>query len=283
MSALAQLPADQQAVLDLVLKRGRSYAGIAGALRLDVDAVRARARAAVCALGSSARSVPPERQAQITDWLLGQADPRTADDAVAYLSSSRAARSWARSAVEGLGPLAEGRLPLLPVPAPARRAERAERRPWPPAAGLAAVAIPSLLVFAVAIVVGSRDEPRVPARSEPAPPSVWLTAAQQRGSARDADGAAEVLSRGARQSLVVTAGGLPRSTGTAAYTVWLTRGTGSAATYVATLRTDAEGRIDGLAPLRVDPARYSEVLVARQRSAGTPTRPGLVVLRGPLR
>jgi hypothetical protein len=282
MSALAQLPADQQAVLDLVLKRGRSYAGIAGALRLDVDAVRARARAAVSALGSSARSVPPERQAQITDWLLGQADPDAADDIVAYLSSTRAARSWARSAVEGLGPLAEGRLPLLPVPLPAAaRAARTDRRPWPPAAGLAAVAIPSLLVLAVAIVVGSHDAHVPAAKAAPAPPSAWLTAAQQRGSARDADGAAEVLRRGGRESLVVTAGGLPRSTETAAYTVWLARGADTQ--YVATLRTDREGRIDGLTPLQVDPARFSEVLVARQRSTGTPARPGMVVLRGPLR
>jgi hypothetical protein len=282
MSALAQLPADQQAVLDLVLRRGRTYAGIAGALRIDVDAVRTRARAAVCAVGSSARSVPPERQSQITDWLLGQADPAAADDVVAYLSSSRAARSWARSAVEGLGPLAEGRLPLLPVPVPAaRRAARAERRPWPPAAGLAAIAAPALLVLAVAIVVGAHDEHVPAATPAPAAPSAWLTPAQRHGSARDADGAAEIQRRGGRQSLVVTAGGLPRSTEKAAYTVWLTRG--AAATHVATLRTDAEGRIDGLTPLTVDPEAYTGVVVARQRATGTPARPGMVVLRGALR
>jgi hypothetical protein len=82
---------------------------------------------------------------------------------------------------------------------------------------------------------------------------------------------------------VVTAGGLPRSSRTVAYTVWLTEGGRAGATHVATLRTDANGSIDGLAPLKVDPARYREVLVSRQRVTGIPTRPGRVVLRGPLR
>jgi hypothetical protein len=272
MSALAQLPADQAAVLDLVLRRGRSYAGIARALHLEVDAVRIRARDAVSALGAYARIVPAQRRAQVTDWLLGQAEPDVAADVVAYLSRSPVGRAWARSAVAQLGPLAGERLPELPV---------AERAPLPPAAGLAAVAVPALLVFAVAIVVGSRDDRlRLAADAPPAPPSAWLAAARP-GS--DADGAAEVLRRGRMESLVVTAGGLPRSTDTVAYTVWLTRGGRSGATHVATLRTDANGSIDGLAPLQVDPGRYREVLVSRQRVTGRPTSPGMVVLRGPLR
>ena len=107
--------------------------------------------------------------------------------------------------------------------------------------------------------------------------------ARARPPGSKADGAAEVERRGIAQSLVVTAGGLPRTTASAAYTVWLTNGGRRDATYVATLRTDDSGRVDGLAPLKVDPKRYREVLVTRQRSTGTPTRPGLVVLRGPLK
>src|SRR5918997_1217627 len=112
-----------------------------------------------------------------------------------------------------------------------------------------------------------------------APDAPWRAAPPPRS---DADGAAEVLRRGSMESLVVTAGGLARSTPAVAYTVWLTEGGRQGATHVATLRTDANGSIDGLAPLKVDPDHYREVLVSRQRITGTPTRPGRVVLRGPL-
>jgi hypothetical protein len=278
MTAPAHLPADQQAVLDLVLRRGRSYAGIAGALRLDVDAVRARARDAVSALSAPAPTVPTERRAQITDWLLGQSDAATDDDTRSYLIATLHARAWARTAADSLGGAAAERLAALPVALEGRAA----RRPLPPVAGLVAVAVPALLVLAVGIVVGNADEPPVNiGRPSPPPaPSAWLAAARP---GVQADGAAEVERRGTSQSLVVTAGGLARSTSTAAYTVWLTQGGHKAATYVATLRTDDQGRIDGLSPLRVDPRGYREVLVTRQRATGTPTRPGTAVLRGPLR
>src|SRR3954447_26529612 len=278
MTAPAHLPADQQAVLDLVLRRGRSYAGIARALRLDVDAVRARARDAVTTLSAPAPAVPDDRRAQVTDWLLGQAEPAAAERAQAYLIANPGARDWARTAADSLGGAASARLAGLPA-APERRARR---RPLPPIAGLIGVAVPALAVLGVAIVVGNANEPP-PIATTPsvAPaPSAWLAPARPGAKAC---GAAEVERRGSAQSLVVTAGGLPRSTATAAYTVWLTDGGRRNATYVATLRTDDSGRIDGLAPLQVDPKRYREVLVTRQRSTGTPTRPGLVVLRGPLK
>ena len=271
MTALAQLPADQQAVLDLVLRRGRSYVGIAGALHLEIEAVRERALAAVSALGSTAWLVPAHRRAQVTDWLLGQADPHTADEVCAYLRRSRPGLAWARSAADELGTLAGDRLPHLPA---------VERRPLPPTARLAAVATPALLVLLFALIIGSRDEPPPAAKTTPMPPSAWLAATRPRS---EADGAAEVVRRGSIESLAVVAGGLPRSTDTAAYTVWLTGGGRRDATYVATLRTDAHGRIDGLAPLQLDLSRYREVLVARQRISNRPARPGEVYLRGPLR
>jgi hypothetical protein len=271
MSAVAHLPADQQAVLDLVLRRGRTYAGIAGALGLDVDAVRARARDAVTGLGPVGRLIPAARRAQVTDWLLGQADPHEAADVRAYLESSRLARAWARSAAQALGPIAGDRLPEIPATG---------RMGLPPAAGLAAVAAPAVAILAAAIVVGSGDATQATTRAARAQPSGWLEPTRPNSKA---DGATEILDRGGRKALVVTAGGLPRSTDRAAYTIWLTTGGRDEATYVGTLRTDDQGRIDGLTPLDVDPTRYSAVLVTRQRVAREPERPGMVVLRGSLR
>ena len=115
MTAPAHLPADQQAVLDLVLRRGRSYAGIARALRLDVDAVRARARDAVTTLSAPAPTVPDDRRAQVTDWLLGQAEPAAAERAQRYLIENPGARAWARTAADSLGGTASSRLAILPA------------------------------------------------------------------------------------------------------------------------------------------------------------------------
>jgi hypothetical protein len=271
MTALAHLPADQQAVLDLVLRRGRSYAGIAGALGIDVDAVRARARDAVGGLGPAGRLVPPQRRAQVTDWLLGQADPHAAADVRDYLASSLLGRAFARSAAQQLGPIAPDRLPDIPA---------TPRTALPPAAGLAAVAAPAVAILAAAIAIGAGEAPRPAAPAPAAQPSGWLEPTRP-GS--KADGATEILDRGGRKAIVVTAGGLPRSTDNAAYTVWLTTGGRDEATYVGTLRTDDQGRIDGLTPLQVNPSRYSAVLVTRQRVARDPELPGMVVLRGSLR
>ena len=51
MASLDSLPADQRAVLQLVLQRGRSYDDIAKLLSIDRAAVRQRALAALDALG----------------------------------------------------------------------------------------------------------------------------------------------------------------------------------------------------------------------------------------
>ena len=131
MTAPAHLPADQQAVLDLVLRRGRSYAGIARALRLDVDAVRARARDAVTTLSAPAPTVPDDRRAQVTDWLLGQAEPAAAERAQRYLIANPGARDWARTAADSLGGTASARLAGLPGGTRAARAAPAAARRSP--------------------------------------------------------------------------------------------------------------------------------------------------------
>ena len=51
MSRFDSLPADQKAVLQLVLKQGKRYEDIAAMLRMEPAAVRERARDALDALG----------------------------------------------------------------------------------------------------------------------------------------------------------------------------------------------------------------------------------------
>ena len=139
MASLDSLPADQRAVLALVLGRGRSYDEIARLLSIDRAAVRARALAAFDSLGPQTR-VPAERRALITDYLLGQLPPRVAEQTRVRLGESASERAWARVLSSELGPLASSPLPDISLdgytassPAPATDASsRAPVAAMPP-------------------------------------------------------------------------------------------------------------------------------------------------------
>ena len=149
MASLDSLPADQRAVLALVLGRGRSYDEIARLLSIDRAAVRARALAAFDALGPQTR-VPPVRRALITDYLLGQLPPELTEETRARLAESASERAWARILSSELAPLSSGPLPDISVEGPAAR-------PPPPAADFSSQApVPA---------TPSRPEPQ----SQPAP------------------------------------------------------------------------------------------------------------------
>jgi hypothetical protein len=116
MPRLDQLPADQKAVLQLLLKQGRSYEDIAGLLRLERRAVRERALAALHALGADAEAdLPPGREDQVADHLLGQQDAAQGDDTRRFLAASAPARRWASAVAAELAPIAPAGLPEIPA------------------------------------------------------------------------------------------------------------------------------------------------------------------------
>ena len=147
MASLDSLPADQRAVIQLVLQRGRSYDDIAKLLSIDRAAVRQRALGAFDALGPRTE-VPAERRALITDYLLGQLPAQVADTTRERLAESPTERAWARVVASELAPLATDPLPEIPVEStraePAKegrrrrsgpeRSERPEPSPAAPAA-----------------------------------------------------------------------------------------------------------------------------------------------------
>jgi hypothetical protein len=114
MASLENLPPDQRAVLELVLRRGRTYDQIAEALSIDRTGVRQRALAALDAIGPATR-VPAERRALITDYLLGALPPAVADEVREHLGQSASERAWARAVSSELQPLAERPLPEVPA------------------------------------------------------------------------------------------------------------------------------------------------------------------------
>ena len=118
MARIDDLPADQQAVLRLLLTQDRSYDEIARSLRMAPAAVRDRAHEALSALGPADTPLSASRRAELTDWLLGQQGAAEAQRTEAAVADSPAALAWARVVSGELKPVAEpGRLPEVPAAA----------------------------------------------------------------------------------------------------------------------------------------------------------------------
>lgn len=143
MSGLETLPPDQRAALRLILTQGRGYAELATLLKLDVEAVRSRARGGAAALAGPGAAPPAHLRARIVDYLLGQQDDGERLVTFAELAESAAACAWARRLRDRLAPLARDELPSLPdAPANGAIADPArtstEGTPLAPTTGLPA-------------------------------------------------------------------------------------------------------------------------------------------------
>ncbi len=127
MASLHHLPADQRAVLELVLQRGRNYDQIATLLSVDRAGVRQRALSAFDALAPDS-DIPPVERGLIADYLLGQLPPRVAETVHDRLATSPAERAWARILASELNEIATDPLPEIPVggPVPATSPQETE-------------------------------------------------------------------------------------------------------------------------------------------------------------
>lgn len=116
MASYDQLPAQQRAIVDLVLKRGRSYDQLADTLGMPVDRVRALAHETLAELAPvSAAAVDEGWRAEIADYLLGQQEPPEAAATRGHLRRSEAARAWSRSVLDSLEHLySNGDMPTIP-------------------------------------------------------------------------------------------------------------------------------------------------------------------------
>jgi len=261
MATLDKLPADQRAVLQLVLQRGRTYEEIAELLSIDRAGVRDRALKAFDALGPQTR-VPAERRSLIADYLLGQLPRRVADDVRKRIASSASERAWARVIAGELAPLAAGPLPEIPVepeaasegearekqegrrPRPRAPRDRGLRTPGPPSSRRGGAFVLAAVVVAVAVVLiivlsgGSSSSKHT--SSAASLTTTTTTRASTTGttatattavvaqinllppsSSSKAAGIAQVLRRGGATGIVIAAQGVPPNTKHDAYAVWL--------------------------------------------------------------
>lgn len=117
MSRLQELHPDQQAVLQLVLRRRLRYAELAGMLGLTPEGVRERALDAIDGLApEDVEGLAMEDRDRIADHLLGQDDGAERDASAALILQHPPAGIWAGTVAAELGPLGG---PAVPPPDPA--------------------------------------------------------------------------------------------------------------------------------------------------------------------
>jgi Sigma-70, region 4 len=320
MASIESLPADQRAVLELVLRRGRSYDEIAKLLSIDRAGVRQRALAALDALGPPTR-VPSERRALITDYLLGALPASVADDVREHLSQSASERAWARAVSAELQGLSEAPLPEVPAdPGTRARAEEpaavaaaAESSPeaGPGAGGPAssrrggalllaasvAVVIAVVLVLVLGSGGGSKKHPAQQA-SRPLSGATGTTGTTGTTGARVVSaislkppsggksplGFAEVLQVQGRFGVAIAAQGLAANTKHPpnAYAVWLYNSPGDSKILgFVNPAVGSNGQLKTAGGLPTNASHYGKLLVTLETKSN-PKTPGTIVLEGAL-
>src|SRR5579884_471571 len=129
MATLDQLPADQRAILELVVQRGRSYESLSEVLQIPPVRVRELARNALSHLAPvSAERVDPDWRGQVADYVLGQQTGPESTATRGHLKRSEAARAWTLSLMDSLDSLyGPGDRPNIPDGDGGRTRERDRR------------------------------------------------------------------------------------------------------------------------------------------------------------
>ena len=110
---------EQRAMLQLLLEGGQGYDDIGSLLGIPPDQVRSRARDALREMGGA----DPDAQVQLSDFLLGQADPIGRADAVRHLQNDPEANALASRLLTQLRLIApKATLPEIPAPKGGRAA-----------------------------------------------------------------------------------------------------------------------------------------------------------------
>ena len=304
MASLEQLPADQRAVLSLLLAQEKSYAEIAEALNLTEAAVSERAHAALSSLAEPEKAPAGKRRAEIADYLLGQQGDDAASKTRRSLTRSASDRAWARAAAAALAEIAANPLPAIPGAEPegapagaeiesasARGGDRSEGG----RGGIFLIAGVLLLIalgagFGLGRLTGGSDSSA--GQQNPLPGSnasnANATAIAQAalkppagGPAPKALGFAGISAQGAQRTLSVVARSLPTAPKGSQYGVWLTS-SGKPAVWLGYLQAVGSGGVGLQGVLNGDPKSYSGVLLTLEKAAPTPTNPSKSYLVGPL-
>ncbi|MDX6728294.1 MAG: hypothetical protein QOK49_3099 [Baekduia sp.] len=311
MAPFDDLPADQKAVLQLVLRQGRTYEEIAGLLKISPEVVRDRALAALDALGpADDPGLEAERQDDVGDYLLGQQSASARAATREHLEESGPARNWARTVAGELrtaGLAGDDGLPDIPAdPAEvdeafdaldARRRARVDREKSSRLGGLlllvgAAIVIAAIVLVATGTIGGSSDN----GGSTNAAATTGTTGTTSTttgtvvekqvnlvppGGGKKPLGVLNVVAQDGQRALAVVGQDLAPS---GHYVLWLRNGTKIKFLGFfpqVTGKGTNKGRLQGLVAAPADLASYKDVLVSREPSS-TPKQPTAIVLQGSL-
>jgi hypothetical protein len=306
LATFDQLSDEQRAIVELVLKQGKSYGELSEMLGLPEPRVRELARDALVDLAPlTARGVEQDWRGQLADYVLGQQAGPEATATRGHLRRSEAARSWARSLLDALEQLyPNGAVPAIPdgergarrgtaaAAATARgagagarglspeSAAAVQRRRLLAAAGVAALILVGVLVWPGGVLTGGDDDE----------PSQASTGSQQEQAGGDGgpiatgtQGQAIVLRRQGATQVLVTATGLEPSTRNTAYQVFLSNSETDRRSLGATA-TDQQGNLQAGAQLPANFRDYEFIDLASVtvRGSGQNQRfeDGPTVLRG---
>ncbi len=300
MSALESLPADQQAVLSMLVSQHKSYAEISEALGLSESAVSERAYSALVQLANPEKAPAGKKLAELSDYLLGQQSEDQAAKSREGLTRSPSDRAWARAAVAPLVADGANDLPQIPgapagveVPSPPASTS-ADVGSRSPRSGLILIAGVCLLGaigigFFVGRVTGGNDSPTTTAGTSTTASSASATPIAQAAlkppagaPAAKAIGVAEISLQGGGTVLSVVARSIPEAPAGKQYGVWLTA-SGKPPVWLGYFQ--AIGKTGGIAlqgTLSGNPRLYNGVQVTLEKTGAVPTSPSTTYLVGPL-
>ena len=308
MTSVETLDDTQRAVVQLLLKQGKSYNEIADLLGIDADAVRARAHAALDAVGPATAGLTASRRAEVADYLLDQQSNDEREATRDHLAESPAARAWARSVAAELRPLAGGDLPDIPEARetapdededggePLREHGRGRSSRLGGILLLVGVAVVAAVVVILLVSGGDDDSGTTSTSASTSTPSRQQQQQQAQTSAQPtpvaqinlhaangsgAVGVAQVLATGNQRGLAILGQKLAPSTKTSAYAVWLYSSQSKAKLLgFVDPPVGKSGKFQNVIAVPAGADQYKELVVTREKA--NPRQPGTIVLRGKL-
>ena len=307
MATFDQLSPEQRAIVELVLRQGKTYNELSDMLNLPEARVRELARDALVELAPvSVRGVEEDWRGQLADYVLGQQSGPEATATKGHLRRSEAARSWARSLLDSLEQFYEnGSVPAIPEgergSRGSRRAEAAApaREGRPGGGGLAAtdpgrrrllmavaagliVLLLIVVIWPVGVLTGDDDDSgSSSADSTPASQSSGQGQGQQAATNGQPAGIAIVVQRNGKKQLLVQAANLAPSGQSEGYYVWLYNSPDDAKSLGGQV-TDQQGNYQALGAFPADYKDYKYIDITRQQVGNDPDvkHSGDSVLRG---
>jgi hypothetical protein len=287
MATFDQLSDEQRAIVELVLRQGKSYGELSEMLGLPEARVRELARDALVDLAPiTARGVEQDWRGQLADYVLGQQAGPEATATRGHLRRSEAARSWTRSLEDALEQLyPDGDIPAIPdgerrarraaATAPAGDAAVQRRRLVAAGAGVLVLVLVGVLLWPGGVLTGGDDDEPTRASTDSGQDGGPISTQTQ--------GQAIIARQQGGTQILVQATGLEPSTRNSAYQVFLANSEQDRRSLGATV-TDQQGTLQAGAELPADFRDYRFVDLAavtvRGQGQNQSFENGPVVLRG---